>query len=173
MRKDVKDMINKRKIAYIYLLHRMFEGSPALLLKIMKIPNVKIEDIQDWDKVYREAVYDTIREEDARGVEMGDPHADVPSIKSLKEKILRQVELVISETTDPARLASAYKVLSEFEVSDDRKDKSVLDAINDIVAPKPGRPKKEAKTMLEKIRQEKYTPDAREESEEETNENDE
>ena len=95
-------------------------------------------------------------------------------IKSyLKEKILRQVELVISETTDPARLASAYKVLSEFEISDDRKDKSVLDAINDIVAPKPGRPKKEAKTMLEKIKQEKYTPDTREESEEETNENDE
>ena len=171
MRKDVKDMINKRKIAYIYLLHRMFEGSPALLLKYMKIPNVTVADIQDWDKDYRDAVYDTIREEDAKGVEMGDPHSDVPTIKSLKGKILRQVDLVISETTDPARLASAYKVLSEFEVADDKKDKSVLDAINDIVRKGPGRPRKEAKTMLDVAKQQMHTPDAREESEEETNEN--
>ena len=172
MRKDVKDMINKRKIAYIYLLHRMFEGSPALLLKYMKIPNVTVADIQDWDKDYREAVYDTIREEDAKGVEMGDPRSDVPSIKSLKEKILRQVELVIAETTDPARLASAYKVLSEFEVADDKKDKSVLDAINDIVRKGPGRPRKDGpKTILEKAMQQRNTPDPKGEPEEETNEN--
>ena len=152
MRKDIKDLINKRKIAYIYLLHRMFEGSPALLLKVMKIPNVKVDDILDWDKDYRDAVFDTIREEDAKGVQMKDPHEDVPSIKSLKEKILRQVEKVISETTDPARLASAYKVLSEFEVADDKKDKSVLDAINEIVKPKTKR-QKETKTMLEKVRE--------------------
>ena len=171
MRKDVKDMINKRKIAYIYLLHRMFEGSPALLLKVMKIPNVAVPDIEDWDRDYRDAVYATIAEEDAKGVEMKDPHADVPSIKSLKEKILRQVEAVISETTDPARLASAYKVLSEFEVADDRKDKSVLDAINEIV--KPMTPKKKEKmTMLEKMKQQKLLPDQKE-SEEETNENEE
>ena len=174
MRKDVKDMINKRKIAYIYLLHRMFEGSPALLLKVMKIPNVTVPDIEDWDRDYRDAVYETIREEDARGVEMKDPHNDVPSIKSLKEKILRQVEAVISETTDPARLASAYKVLSEFEVSDDRKDKSVLDAINEIVNPMTPK-KKERMTMLEKMKQQKLLPDQKAEAaeEEETNDNEE
>ena len=174
MRKDVKDMINKRKIAYIYLLHRMFEGSPALLLKVMKIPNVTVPDIEDWDRDYRDAVYETIREEDARGVEMKDPHNDVPSIKSLKEKILRQVEAVISETTDPARLASAYKVLSEFEVSDDRKDKSVLDAINEIVKPMTPK-KKERMTMLEKMKQQKLLPDQKAEAteEEETNDNEE
>ena len=174
MRKDVKDMINKRKIAYIYLLHRMFEGSPALLLKVMKIPNVTVPDIEDWDRDYRDAVYETIREEDARGVEMKDPHNDVPSIKSLKEKILRQVEAVISETTDPARLASAYKVLSEFEVADDRKDKSVLDAINEIVKPMTPR-QKERMTMLEKMKQQKLLPDQKAEAteEEETNDNEE
>lgn len=171
MRKDVKDMINKRKIAYIYLLHRMFEGSPALLLKVMKIPNVTAPDIEDWDRDYRDAVYETIREEDAKGVEMKDPHNDVPSIKSLKEKILRQVEAVISETTDPARLASAYKVLSEFEVSDDRKDKSVLDAINEIV--KPMTPKqKERMTMLEKMKQQKLLPGQKAEAAEEGETND-
>jgi len=159
MQKELKDRINKRKIAYIYLLHRMFGGSPALLLKIMKIPNVTVGDIEDWDRDYREAVYATIAEEDARGVEMRDPNQDVPSIKSIKEKMLRQIEKIISETTDPSRLASAYKVLSEFEVADDKKDKSVLDAINDIV--KPLTPKKKEKlTMLEKMKRQGMLPDA-------------
>lgn len=161
MNKEIKDRINKRKIAYVYLMHRMFEGSPALLLKIMKPKTeVDLEDLQDWDRDYREAVYETIREEDSRGVELKDPEKDVPSIRSIKERILRRVEVVISETTDPARLASAYKVLSEFEVADDRKDKSVLDAINEIV--KPLTPKKKEKlTMLEKMKQQGRIPEVR------------
>ena len=158
MQKEIKDRINKRKIAYVYLLHRMFGGSPLQMLKIMKIPNVTEGDLEDWDRDYRDAVYATIAEEDARGVEMKDPHEDVPSIKSIKEKILRQTEQVISETTDPSRLASAYKVLSEFEVVDDKKDKSVLDAINEIV--KPLTPKKKEKlTMLEKMKQQGRLPE--------------
>lgn len=157
MQKEIKDRINKRKIAYVYLLHRMFGGSPLAMLKIMKIPNVTEGDLEDWDKDYRDAVYATIAEEDARGVEMRDPHNDVPSIKSIKEKILRQTEKAISETTDPSRLASAYKVLSEFEVTDSKKEKSVLDAINEAV--KPLTPKKKEKlTMLEKMKQEGRVP---------------
>ena len=173
MQKEIKDRMNKRKIAYVYLLHRMFGGSPLEMLKIMKIPNVKEEDLQDWDRDYRDAVYATIAEEDARGVEMKDPHVDVPSIKSLKEKILRQTEVVISSTTDPARLASAYKVLSEFEVVDDRKEKSVLDAINEIV--KPLTPKKKEKlTMLEKMKQQGRLPEVpKEDAGEEDSETDE
>jgi hypothetical protein len=136
----------------------MFEGSPALLLKVMKIPNVTVPDIEDWDRDYRDAVYDTIREEDARGVELKDPHEDVPSIKSIKEKVLRRVDQIIKETTDPARLATTYKVLSEFEMADDRKDKSVLDAINEAV--KPLTPKKKEKlTMLEKMKQQGRIPE--------------
>lgn len=152
MKNDLKDRVNKRKIAYVYLMHRMFEGSPALLLKIMRIPNVTVDDIKDWDLDYRDAVYATIREEDAKGVEMKDPHEDVPSIKSIKEKVLRRVDQIIAETTDPSRLATTYKVLSEFEISDDKKEKGVLDAINEIV--KPLTPKKKEKmTMLEKMKQ--------------------
>ena len=158
MNKEIKDRINKRKIAYVYLMHRMFEGSPALLKRIMDVPNVSVEDLQDWDRDYKEAVYATIQEEDSRGVELKDPEKDVPSIKSIKERILRRVEEVIAETTDPARLASAYKVLSEFEVADDRKDKSVLDAINEAV--KPLTPKKKEKlTMLEKMKQQGRIPE--------------
>lgn len=158
MLKEKKDRINKRKIAYVYLMHRMFEGSPALLKRIMDVPNVTVEDLQDWDRDYKEAVYQTIQEEESRGVELKDPEKDVPSIKSIKEKILRRTEEVISETTDPSRLASAYKVLSEFEVADDRKDKSVLDAINEAV--KPLTPKKKEKlTMLEKMKQQGRIPE--------------
>ena len=63
MNKEIKDRINKRKIAYVYLMHRMFEGSPASLLKIMKPrTDVTVEDLQDWDRDYKAAVYETIRE---------------------------------------------------------------------------------------------------------------
>ena len=168
MNKEIKDRINKRKIAYVYLMHRMFEGSPAMLLKIMKPKSdVTVADLQDWDRDYKSAVYETIREEDNRGVELKDPEKDVPSIKSIKERILRRVEEVISETTDPARLASAYKVLSEYEVADDRKDRSVLDAINEAV--KPLTPKKKEKlTMLEKMKQQGRLPEVPKNDEEET-----
>ena len=172
MYKEQKDRINKRKIAYVYLMHRMFGGSPVQMQNIMKMPNVTMAELQDWDSDYREAVFATIREEDAKGVEMKDPNNDVPSIRSLKEKILRQTEKVIESTTDPARLASAYKVLSEFEVADDKKDKSVLDAINEIV--KPLTPKKKEKmTMLDKMRQQGRLPETPKEDAETENETEE
>lgn len=151
MQKEVKDRINKRKIAYIYLLHRMFEGNPAMLLKIMRIPETSVEDIKDWDMDYRDAVYKTIEEEDAKGVVLRDPDGDVPSIKAIKEKVLRRCFSLIEETTDPAKLAVVYRTLSEFEVSDDKKEKSVLDAINETI--KPLSPKKKEKmTLLEKAK---------------------
>lgn len=160
MHKEIKDRINKRKIAYVYLMHRMFGGSPVQMQNIMKMPNVTMAELQEWDSVYREAVFATIAEEDAKGVEMKDPNTDVPSIRSIKEKILRQIETIIAATTDPARLASAYKVLSEFEVSDDKKDKSVLDAINDIVKPLTPKKKENGKlTMLEKMKKQGRLPE--------------
>jgi len=154
MQKEVKDRINKRKIAYIYLLHRMFEGNPTMMLKIMRIPEVKVDDILDWDRDYKDAVYKTIEEEDAKGVVLRDKDGDVPSIKHIKEKVLRRCDQLIAESTDPAKLASVYKVLSEFEVNDEKKEKTVLDAINESI--KPLTPKKKEKlTMLEKMRQQK------------------
>lgn len=157
MNKEQKERVNKRKIAYIYLLHRMFEGSPALMLKIMKFPDVKIDDLEDWNIDYKEAVYKVIEQEDAKGVPMKDPNTDVPSIKSIKEKMLRRVNDIVNETTDPARLATAYKVLSEFESADDKKEKGVLDAINEIVKPLKPKEKKEL-TMLERMRTQSGKP---------------
>ena len=152
MLKETKDRINKRKIAYIYLMHRMFEGNPALMKKIMGLGELTVADLQDWDAEWKDAVYATIREEDEKGVSLREK-TEVPSIKSIKEKVLRRVNTIIDETTDPSRLATTYKVLSEFEVSDDKKEKSVLDAINEAVKPLTPK-KKETVTMLEKMRQE-------------------
>ena len=164
MDQEAKVRQNKRKIAYVYLMHRMFEGSPVLLMKIMKVPGLKLEDLQDWDSEYHDAVRKTIEEEDSRGVKLKD-ETDVPSIKSIKEKLLRRVDGIINETTDPSRLATTYKVLSEFEGADDRKEKSVLDAINDIV--QPAKKKKTEMTMLDKMRQQKGFIARNEEGEEE------
>lgn len=154
MKKEIKDRINRRKIAWVYLLHRMFEGNAALMLKVMGIAGLSPGDIEDWNKEYKEAVYKTIEEEDAKGVQMRNPCEDVPSIKGIKEKVLRRVDYLIAQTDDPARLATVYKVLSEFEVSDDRKDKSVLDAINEAVKPLTPKPKT-TMTMLEKMKRDK------------------
>ena len=143
MNKAVKDYINKRKIAYIYLLHRMFEGNPALMLKTMRIPEVNIDDINDWDSDFREAVYQTIQEEDAKGVKLPE---DIPTIKSIKEKVLKRCYDLINETTDPAKLAVVYKTLSDFEQQDEKKEKSVLDAINEAITPLTAK-KKEGMTM--------------------------
>lgn len=146
-------MINKRKIAFVYLMHRMFEGNPAMMLKILNIPKLTVADIQDWDMDYKDAVYATIQEEDAKGVKLRDKDSDVPSIKSIKEKVLRRCDVLINMTEDPARLAQVYKILSEFETADDKKEKTVLDAINESIKPITPK-KKESMTMLEKMRQE-------------------
>ena len=159
MTKEMKERINRRKIAWIYLLHRMFEGNAALMIKIMGISGLTPGDIEDWNKEYKEAVYKTIEEEDAKGVQMRNPCEDVPSIKGIKEKVLRRVDYLIAGTDDPARLATVYKILSEFEVSDDRKEKSVLDAINDAVKPLTPQ-KKNTVTMLEKMRSQGMAPGA-------------
>lgn len=125
-----------------------------MMLRIMRIPETTVADIQDWDLDYKDAVYKTIQEEDSRGVTLRDPDEDVPSIRSIKEKTLRRVFAIIEQTTDPAKLAATYKTLSEFEVSDDKKEKSVIDAINESV--KPLTPKKKEKmTMLEKMKLQK------------------
>jgi hypothetical protein len=159
MDKNVKDRIAKRKIAYIYLLHRMFESNPAKMLKILGIPNTTVADIKDWDLDYREAVFETIREEDSHGVNVEDPQDAAPTIKSIKDKVLKRCYELIEQTTDPAKLAMVYKTLSEFESSDTVKAKSVIDIISETV--KPLTPKKKEKlTMLERMKKENHISDS-------------
>jgi len=165
MDKETKDRINKRKIAYIYLMHRMFEGNPTLMKRIMGWSEISVGDLQDWDIDYKEAVYQVIQEEDMKGVRLRDME-DVPSIKSIKEKVLRRCYSLIEETTDPAKLAVVYRTLSEFELADEKKEKSVLDAINESIKPLTPK-KKERMTMLEKVRSQNYSHQAEAEPDEE------
>ena len=151
MDKERKDLINKRKIGYVYLMHRMFGGSPVLMIKTMKFRDVTVADLEDWDIDWKEAVYKVIEEEDAHGVKMKDPKNDVPSIGGIKEKALRRIDEVIKKTDDPSRLAQMYKILSEFEGADEKKEKSVLDAINESVKPKTPKQKEKIKTMKERM----------------------
>lgn len=175
MTKEVRDRINKRKIAYIYLLYRMFEGNPTMMIKIMHPQGVTLGDLQDWDLDYKEAVHQTIQEEDSRGVNIK-ALQDVPSIKSIKEKILRQCNDLIENTTDPSKLATTYKILSEFETADDKKEKGILDAINDSIKPLTPKKKEKVVTMLERMKLQKQNdPSAREEEDDgdDNNENEE
>ena len=160
MDKARKDLINKRKIAYVYLLHRMFEGAPALMLKVMKFKDITIADLEDWNIDYKEAVYKVIEEEDAHGVEMGDPVRPVPSIKSIKDRTLRRMNDIIDATDDPARLATVFKVLSDFDEADDKAGKNVLDAINEAVSPRSEKSGPKPKTMLTRMRKNLITPSA-------------
>ena len=152
MDKDLKNRIQKRRIAFVYLLHRMFEGNYAMMLRIMGLPGINEKDLQSWDEDYKEAVMQTIQEEDSRGVKLHEPQ-EVPSIRSIKEKILRRMDAVVLATDDPSRLATAYKIISEYQETDDKKDKSVLDAINESILPLTPK-KKAALTMVEKMNKE-------------------
>ncbi len=151
MRKEKKEHINRRKIAFVYLMHRMFDGNPAAMIKILCVPKLTTEDLLAWDADYRDAVKLTIQEEDSRGVQLKDD-APVPTIKSIKEKTLRRIDVLINATEDPARLGQVYKTLSEFENADDKKEKGVIDAISDSI--KPAGKKAGGKTMVEKMRSE-------------------
>ena len=159
MDKARKELINKRKIAYVYLLHRMFEGSPALMLKVMKFKDVTVADLEDWNIDWKEAVYKVIEEEDAKGVRMGDPNREVPSIKSIKDRTLRRIDDIIDATDDPARLAQVFKILSDFEGGDEKKEKGVLDAINEAVTPRSSKPGRRPKTVLERQAEAKFISD--------------
>ena len=89
---------------------------------------------------------------------------DVPSIKSIKERVLRRCYTLIEETTDPAKLAMVYRTLSEFELADEKKEKSVLDAINESIKPLTPK-KKERMTLLEKVRSQNHSAPVDEEEE--------
>lgn len=90
------------------------------------------------------------------------PEADnteVPSIKSIKEKILKRINNLVNDAQDPARLAQAYKILSEYEGTDDKKGKkSVIDAVMDNVKPMTKEDEATPVTMLDVLRADGKAP---------------
>lgn len=152
MNKTVKERINKRKIAYVYLLHRMFNANPEEMQKIMRIPEVNADDIAEWNAEFKDAVIATIEEENEKGVIL-EHKEELPSISAIKERVLRRCYDIIETTTDPSKLATVYKTLSEFESVEEKKTVSVLDVINESLKPLGAKPSKE-KTLIEKMKAE-------------------
>lgn len=98
----------------------------------------------------------------SKAVAKATPEADnteVPSIKSIKEKILKRINNLVNDAQDPARLAQAYKILSEYEGTDDKKGKkSVVGAVMDNLKPKDKNDDAEPVTMLDVINSDSNTP---------------
>lgn len=156
MRKKTEERIKKRKMAYVYLMYRMFGGVPDKMLEVMKPKDVLMKDLVDWDVEFKEQVMDIIRQESPNSDEF-DTSA-VPTIKSIKEKVLKRTSALIATTDDPARLAQVYKTLSEFESTDERKEKSVIDAVNENVKPLAKKDEEKPVTMLDVLRADGKAP---------------
>lgn len=135
MKKERRDLTGTKQYAYVYLLHRFFNGRLNEMAAALELPELK-KDIPEWEKSFKDLVMNRIADEGRRGAPK-DEQPDVPSIKSIKEKILRRCDALINATDDPARIAQVYKILSEFEAKDEKKAISVVDAINESIQ-KPG-----------------------------------
>lgn len=134
MKKDRRDLTEQRKYAYVYLLHRFFNGRLGDMAAVMEVPDLK-KDMPEWEKSFHDLVMNRIANEGRK--DTTEAEGEVPSIKSIKEKILRRCDALINATDDPARIAQVYKILSEFEQKDEKKAVSVIDAINESIQ-KPG-----------------------------------
>lgn len=149
---------SKRELAYIYLLHRMFKGDVLSFRLTMRINDLTEETIREWDKEYSERVKSIISGEDEQARSNGQECKETPTIKSIKEKTLIRINGLVNLTDDPARLAQVYKTLSEFESTDDKKEKGVVDAVRENVKPLAEKDKETPVTMLDVLRSEGKAP---------------
>lgn len=114
MTKAVKTYIEKRQYAYIYILHKLFNGDIKEFCRAMRIHDIYPKDVQDWNEYFEMQVKKDI-DEDLRLASMTrDEDGDIPSVASLKDAMLLRIKQLISNTEDPAKLATCYRVLSEF-----------------------------------------------------------
>lgn len=150
MRKKTEERLKRRKIAYVYLLHRMFGGSPEKMMEILATKDFTRKNLQDWDEELKEEVLGIIRDEDSCGG--GEGAGDVPTIKSIKEKVLRRTNSLISTSDDPAKLATVYKILSEHESADSKREKSVVDTVKENVKPLFKKDEEKPVTMMDVLR---------------------
>lgn len=153
MIKENKSRKYRRKFAYIYLLHRCFDGDYDEIMATMKFPDITREELLDWDSYFRNEVMQTIAEES--NVNPDEDPKEVPTIKSIKEKTLIRIARQVERADDPSRLAQTYKILSDFEKADDKKNDSIVDAISESLqkgkSSGAGTPGEERVSLLEKI----------------------
>lgn len=135
MRKKTIELVAKRKFAFVYLYHRMFKeickGDIVKYVKTMNVADMTVDTFRDWNAEYAQSAIDTINGENGTSME----DAESPTIKSIKEKSLKRINGLVNLTDDPARLAQVYKILSEFEATDEKKETTVIDAVNENIKP--------------------------------------
>lgn len=157
MSKKTEERIKRRKIAYVYLMQRMFGGSPDKMMTILTPKDFTKKNLQDWDEELHAQVFEIIQVENTIGAGEGDA-GSVPTIKSIKEKVLKRTNMLIATTDDPARLAQVYKTLSEFEATDDKRERGVVDAVRESVKPLAAKDRETPVTMLDVLRAEGKAP---------------
>ena len=156
MRKKTEERVKRRKMAYVYLMHRMFGGSPEKMMEILAPKDYTKKNLQEWNEELKEQVLGIIQDENACGG--GETATDVPTIKSIKEKVLRRTNSLISTSDDPAKLASVYKILSEYESTDSRKEKSVVDSVKENVKPLAKKDEEKPVTIMDVLRADGKAP---------------
>ncbi len=153
------ELMAKRKFAFVYLYHRMFKdickGDLVKYIKTMNVADMTVDTFRDWNAEYAQSAIDTINGEN--GTSMSEDEG-TPSIKSIKEKSLKRINSLVNLTDDPARLAQVYKTLSEFESTDEKKEKSVIDAVNENVKPLLKKDEETPVTMMDVLRAEGKAP---------------
>lgn len=157
MGKKTEERTKKRKVAYVYLMHRMFCGAADRMMDVLRSKDISLKELEDWDEEFREEVFQIISDENNSGDSSAE-NGGIPSIKSIKEKTLRRIYSLINSTDDPARLGQVYKILSEFESTDEKKEKSVVDAVNENIKPLLVKDKETPVTMLDVIRADGKSP---------------
>lgn len=133
MRKRTIARIAKKKTALVYLMHRMFNGDIDEFVKTMASKEISAEEMRSWNDEFGNDVKEIIREENIQNAPTDIDSQEVPSIKVIKEKTLRRIDTLVNRNDDPARLAQVYKTLSEFESVDDKKEKTVIDAVKESI----------------------------------------
>lgn len=159
MRKKTMELMAKRKFAFVYLYHRMFKeickGDIVKYIKTMNVADMTVDTFRDWNAEYAQSAIDTINGENGASA---DEEAGIPTIKGIKEKSLKRINGLVNLTDDPARLAQVYKILSEFESTDEKKEKSVIDAVNENVKPLLNKDEETPITMMDVLRADGKAP---------------
>lgn len=112
--KAVKTYIGKRQYAYVYILHKLFNGDVKEFCRAMRIHEIYPKDVQDWDAEFGYQVKHDMEEDAKLNAQLRDEDGDIPTVASIKDALLLKIKALISSTEDPSKLATCYRVLSEF-----------------------------------------------------------
>lgn len=118
-------LAEEKEFCYIYLLKRHFKGDTTALARVFTL---RREDIAKYEKRWKDAVHDAIYAEN-EGLKADEPKA--PSIRSIKDRLLRRISDVLDKEEDPSKLANTYARLSEFQQSVEQQTSttSITDAV--------------------------------------------